>query len=84
MGLIEKEIEDVERFNEIVTVMAEQGLGVFLDEIDLTHKVPLTKKFSRDKVPPPERLRETFERLGPTFIKFGQIMAERPDIVPQK
>ena len=84
MGLIEKEIEDVERFNEIVTVMAEQGLGVFLDEIDLTHKVPLTKKFSRDKVPPPERLRETFERLGPTFIKFGQIMAERPDIVPQR
>ena len=84
MGLMEKEIGDVERFNEIVTVMAEQGLGVFLDEIDLTHKVPLTKKFSCDKVPPPERLRETFERLGPTFIKFGQIMAERPDIVPQR
>lgn len=84
MGLIDREIEDVGRFNEIVTVMAEQGLGVFLDEIDLTHKVPLTQKFSREKVPPPERLRETFEKLGPTFIKFGQIMAERPDIVPQR
>ncbi|WEL23788.1 ABC1 kinase family protein [Candidatus Nanohalovita haloferacivicina] len=84
MGLVENKIGDVERFDEIISIMAEQGLGVLLDELDLFHRVSVTQKFSREKVPPPERLRETFEQLGPTFIKFGQIMAERPDVVPER
>ncbi|HET7318542.1 MAG TPA: AarF/UbiB family protein, partial [Nitrospirota bacterium] len=36
-------------------------------------------------VPPigaPERLRLMFENLGPTFIKFGQVLACRPDMLP--
>lgn len=31
----------------------------------------------------PTRLRLSFEELGPTFVKFGQLMASRPDLVPQ-
>ena len=33
-------------------------------------------------VPLPERLRLTLERLGPTFVKAGQMLALRPDYVP--
>ena len=29
----------------------------------------------------PERLRMAIEELGPTFIKFGQILADRPDLI---
>jgi ubiquinone biosynthesis protein len=32
----------------------------------------------------PERLRIVIEDLGPTFIKFGQILADRPDIVSDR
>lgn len=32
----------------------------------------------------PERLRIMIETLGPTFVKFGQILADRPDIVSEK
>lgn len=32
----------------------------------------------------PERLRTVIEQLGPTFVKFGQILADRPDIISDK
>jgi len=30
-----------------------------------------------------ERLRMSFEQLGPTFVKLGQLLATRPDLIPQ-
>src|ERR1017187_8835506 len=32
--------------------------------------------------PPPKAVRETFEELGLTFIKFGQVLALRRDLLP--
>jgi Predicted unusual protein kinase len=32
----------------------------------------------------PERVRLTIEELGPTYIKFGQILADRPDIISER
>jgi len=54
-----------------------------------------TKKFLRFFVPkrykhkgivtsPQERLKRMLEKLGPTFVKFGQILADRPDIISEK
>lgn len=44
------------------------------------------KKYKREKIikSQPERLRTVIEELGPTFVKFGQIMADRPDLVSEK
>lgn len=32
----------------------------------------------------PERLRRSFEELGPTFVKLGQVLASRPDLIPEE
>lgn len=31
-----------------------------------------------------ERVRMSFEKLGPTFVKLGQLLATRPDLIPQE
>lgn len=43
------------------------------------------KRYKRDgRVQPlPVRLRTVIEELGPTFIKFGQILADRPDVIAE-
>lgn len=32
----------------------------------------------------PQKLRETLEELGPTFVKLGQILSMRPDMIPSE
>lgn len=32
----------------------------------------------------PERIRILIEELGPTFVKFGQLMADRPDVISER
>lgn len=81
-----QELEDFERFEEVTEILFKQGFGIILDRLDLTQHIPVIDRVRkpRKKHPGPERVRETFEQLGPTFIKFGQIIAQRPDIVPKR
>ncbi len=89
MFSIIKEVRDIRRFNQILVVLFEEGFGFILSRISLTHKVPITKrlalKIKKIEYGKPEAmLRRTLERLGPTFIKFGQLLSVRPDLIPKE
>lgn len=48
----------------------------------LIDRLNATENFENLTVP--ERLRMAFEELGPTFVKLGQLLATRPDLVPDE
>lgn len=39
--------------------------------------------FRRPRKPRAQRLREALEELGPIFVKFGQVLSTRPDLLPE-
>src|SRR3982750_1558677 len=72
------------RLSEIAQVMVRHGFGYFFEAHKLTDLLP-----GRPAAVAPEEtsqrgrhLREVLDELGPTFVKFGQLLSTRPDIVP--
>ncbi len=75
------QVNDLPRINEISLVLARNGFGHLLNLIGIAAVLPP----GADKATGPfaRRLRQVLIDLGPTFIKLGQVLAVRPDILPQ-
>lgn len=81
---------DLARTREIVAVLLNHGFSDIVDRLrlrDAWHR--WTRWFQRNPAPPTrplrtvERVRLVLESLGPTFVKFGQVLSTRPDLIPQ-
>ncbi|MFY9268703.1 MAG: AarF/ABC1/UbiB kinase family protein [Candidatus Manganitrophaceae bacterium] len=88
---------DLNRLRKIVTIVLESGGGMVIDRLRLRYLLPLRYRIGRFfKGNPPEEggdageaaallpppvLRSLLERLGPAYIKLGQILSMRADLV---
>src|SRR5436853_2561552 len=77
------------RLSEIAQVMVRHGFGYFLEAHKLTDLLPgrsaearLAAASETGASARGAHLRELLDELGPTFVKFGQLLSTRPDIVP--
>ncbi len=75
---------NVRRLSEIAQVAVKHGFGYFFERHRLTDLFPWIDRDGQAETPSDRgrRLREMLEELGPTFVKFGQLLSTRPDIVP--
>jgi ubiquinone biosynthesis protein len=76
---------NIGRISEIAQVAVKHGFGYFLESHRLTDLLPWRAKQPFPEGTPSQRgqhLREMLDELGPTFVKFGQLLSTRPDVVP--
>jgi ubiquinone biosynthesis protein len=75
---------NIGRLSEIAQVAVKHGFGYFFERHRLTDLFPWIGRDGSADVPSDRgrRLREMLDELGPTFVKFGQLLSTRPDIVP--
>ena len=81
---------DIARARRIAEVLIRNGLGFLAESTALTRFVPrwrartVAADAQTAAMSVPERVRRTLEELGPTYIKLGQILSTRPDILPPR
>lgn len=82
--------QDIARARQIAEVLIRNGLGFMVDRSGLSRYLPLWRAQRARKETPrhgrqlPERIRRTLEELGPTYVKLGQILSTRPDVLPEE
>src|SRR6266511_2699965 len=84
-----RSIRHLQRYSEIVSIFARHGFGFLFNRLELNPRAwfRLPWRASQKDVPPQSEnlavhFRLALEEAGPTFVKFGQILSTRPDLLP--
>lgn len=79
VGGLSHTVRDINRLREVARVLVREGLGWLVNALDL----PGVPQVAAGRESTPERAVAAIQELGPTFIKLGQVLSTRPDVVPQ-
>ena len=79
--------KNIKRINEIYKVLKKNDFGYLIEESTFFKTFPflrnrkIQKQFESDDKSVPIRIRSVLEELGPAYIKLGQMISTRPDLV---
>ncbi len=77
----------IKRLNYIFLVFFQAGFGALMANVGFSKHVHPFRKIGREtalKSELPSKLKKALERLGPVFVKFGQILSTRSDLLPKE
>lgn len=89
-GFIGRRYRHITRYRQIATVLLKHGFGDLMSTLGMHRRLGLDKRrISAGGTPAAhltrwQRIRMAMEELGPSFVKLGQILATRPDMIPQE
>lgn len=79
VGSLSQGVRDMGRLKEVAMVLTRYGLGRLVSGLDLPG-IRNSERFEST----PERLVQALQELGPTYIKLGQVLSTRRDVIPEE
>ena len=90
IGRVSQRYRHLMRYRQIIGIIVKYGFDNIIDAMNIDHYIEsglqlipfVTVHEKVERLSNNPRIRMTLEELGPTFIKMGQVLSSRPDLVP--